>query len=212
MPSDAGGSILTQRQLADALTGEREWGAVVMIQCVGSRSGEHPWCSRTCCARALRNALRLKRADASTEVTILHRGVRVWGFDEELLSEAIERGVEFIEVEDTASVATDGGISVTATRVGGEPVSLRPDTVVLSVGVKPSTVTAGIADLIGAELAPDGFFNSAGRVRCGGTMSNACVHACGRASGPADLDERIVQAQAAAGKVCLYLKRGDDEA
>ena len=33
---------------------------VVMIQCVGSRNDERPYCSRICCSEAIKNALRLK--------------------------------------------------------------------------------------------------------------------------------------------------------
>ena len=31
-----------------------------MIQCVGSRSPEHPYCSRVCCGEAVKNALKIK--------------------------------------------------------------------------------------------------------------------------------------------------------
>ena len=33
---------------------------VVMIQCVGSREPERPYCSRVCCTQAVKNALALK--------------------------------------------------------------------------------------------------------------------------------------------------------
>jgi len=55
------GPVLTQAGLAASLgAGSTGRGKVVMVQCVGSRNDEHPYCSRTCCADALRNALRLK--------------------------------------------------------------------------------------------------------------------------------------------------------
>jgi heterodisulfide reductase subunit A-like polyferredoxin len=178
---------------------------------VGSRSEEHPWCSRTCCADTLRNAIRLRREDPSADVTILHRGIRVWGFDEELLSEAIERGVSFIEVADTASVEVDGGVRVVARATDGEAVTMTPDVVALSTGVEPSRWTGDVARVIGAELAGDGFFGSAGRVACG-EAAGLGVEVCGRAAGAAEVEERVIQAQAAAGRACLHVKRGNDEA
>ena len=34
---------------------------IVMIQCVGSRNEEHPYCSRICCSMAVKNALTIKK-------------------------------------------------------------------------------------------------------------------------------------------------------
>jgi heterodisulfide reductase subunit A len=222
--SEAGrrsGSVMTQAELATSLAkGSVEGRSVVMLQCVGSRNDEHPYCSRTCCADALRNALGLKREDPAREITILHRGIRVWGFDEELLSEALDLGVEFIEVKVTPEVvlggepgdagAERGTPTVRGTTVDGDALALEPDLVVLSAGVEPSAGTGALAKAVGAELASDGFFDRAGAV-CGDT-GDLRVYACGRAAGPADLNERVLQARAAAGKACLYLKRGSDEA
>ncbi len=205
------GSVLTQAELAASLgAGGTGRGKVVMIQCVGSRSDEHPYCSRTCCADALRNALRLKREDPECEVTILHRGIRVWGFDEELLSEAIDQGVDFVEVAAQVEVAEGGKPAVSATDGGGETVALEPDLVVLSTGIEPSAATAQLAGIAGVELASDGFFTRTGAVASVKDVLH--IYACGRACGPTAVHERVLQAQAAAGKACLLLKRGYDEA
>jgi heterodisulfide reductase subunit A len=205
------GSVLTQAELSAALAaGNGGRGKVVMVQCVGSRNDEHPHCSRTCCADALRNALRLRQEDPASEVTVLHRGIRVWGFDEELLSEAIESGVEFVEVDGATEVVSEPGLTVSATGADGNRVTVEPDLVVLSTGVEPSARTARLAEALGVGLCTDGFFERAGRVATG--RSAPVAYACGRACGPADLHERILQARAVAGKACLYLKRGHDEA
>ena len=205
------GPVLTQAELAASLgAGRTGWGKVVMVQCVGSRNDEHPYCSRTCCSDALRNALRLKSEDHDCEVTILHRGIRVWGFDEELLSEAIDQGVGFVEVTASVEVTEDGKPAVSATDTGGNAVALEPDLVVLSTGVEPSAATAQLAGVAGVELAPDGFFACAGAVA--GDSGDLHLYACGRVCGPAAVHERVLQAQAAAGKACLFLKRGYDEA
>ncbi len=181
-----------------------------MVQCVGSRNDEHPYCSRTCCADALRNALRLKRKNPDCEVTILHRGIRVWGFDEELLSEAIDQGVGFVEVTAQVEVTEGEKLVVSTTDTGGDAVALEPDLVVLSTGVEPSAATGQLAGIAGVELATDGFFTRTGAVA--GASGSLHIYACGRACGPAAVHERVLQAQAAAGKACLLLKRGYDEA
>ena len=54
--------VLTQReleqQIAEGTLATVQ--TVVMIQCVGSREPERPYCSRVCCTQAVKNALKLK--------------------------------------------------------------------------------------------------------------------------------------------------------
>ena len=54
--------IITQTELENAKRGlSSSPQRVVMIQCVGSRDEEHPYCSKVCCFTALKNALTLKK-------------------------------------------------------------------------------------------------------------------------------------------------------
>ena len=55
-----------------------------MIQCVGSRNKEAPYCSRVCCSKAVKNAIEIKKATPTTEVYILHKDIRTYGFREDL--------------------------------------------------------------------------------------------------------------------------------
>ncbi len=73
--------------------------SVVMIQCVGSRDEAHPYCSRVCCAEAIKNALHLKEIDPEAQVYILYRDIRTYGFREQLYTEARRRGVIFLEYD-----------------------------------------------------------------------------------------------------------------
>ena len=52
---------------------------VVMIQCIGPAE---QFCARICCATALKNALQLKKLHPSTQVIVLHRDIRTYGFKE----------------------------------------------------------------------------------------------------------------------------------
>ena len=56
--------------------------AVVMIQCVGSRNTEAPYCSRVCCSKAVKNAIEIKKKDPKAQVYILHKDIRTYGFRE----------------------------------------------------------------------------------------------------------------------------------
>ena len=69
-----------------------------MIQCVGSREPEHPYCSRLCCSQALKTALLLKDRYPRADVAILYRDLRAYGFRESFYQQAKDRGVRFIPV------------------------------------------------------------------------------------------------------------------
>ncbi|HUW09484.1 MAG TPA: FAD-dependent oxidoreductase, partial [Anaerolineae bacterium] len=73
--------------------------SIVMIQCVGSREDSHPYCSRICCTEAIKNALEAKRLSPESQVTILYRDIRSYGFKESLYRQARERGVLFLEYD-----------------------------------------------------------------------------------------------------------------
>ena len=65
--------ILTQMELEKRLA-EKDLpkvSRVAMIQCVGSRNEERPYCSRVCCSNAIKNALHLKEVDPDCDVVIL---------------------------------------------------------------------------------------------------------------------------------------------
>ena len=67
-------------------------GTVVMIQCVGSRDEERPYCSRLCCTEAVKNALKIKELSPTTNVYVLYRDIRTYGFQGKLLHESEATG------------------------------------------------------------------------------------------------------------------------
>ena len=67
-----------------------------MIQCVGSREADHPYCSRVCCADAIKNALRIKTLAPETNVYVLYRDIRTYGFKESYYTKARQQGVVFV--------------------------------------------------------------------------------------------------------------------
>jgi heterodisulfide reductase subunit A len=102
--------VITQREYEELLAGARADrpvdqeppGSVVMIQCVGSRDDEHPYCSRICCSQAIKNALQAKEKNPETQVAVLYRDIRTYGFREDLYRQARERGVIFLEYDPDA--------------------------------------------------------------------------------------------------------------
>ncbi|MDO8784902.1 MAG: FAD-dependent oxidoreductase, partial [Syntrophales bacterium] len=109
--------VVTQREL-EKLIHEKDSriagaGSVVMIQCVGSRNAERPYCSRYCCSEAVKNALKLKAADPQKDLTIIYRDIRTFGFKEDYYREAREANVKFIRYdEDRKPEVTGAGAQI----------------------------------------------------------------------------------------------------
>ncbi len=69
-----------------------------MIQCVGSRNIERPYCSRICCNEAVKNAI--NTADKGREVYILYRDLQTYGIHySRLEQEAKRKGVKFLKYQ-----------------------------------------------------------------------------------------------------------------
>ena len=90
---------------------------VVMIQCAGSRDDERAYCSRICCSMAVKNALAIKKKSPDTNVFVLYRDIRTYGFRELYYKQAREAGVVFIRYtrEQEPVVSETGGLKVSLT-------------------------------------------------------------------------------------------------
>jgi len=202
--------VITQRELEERLISPQSsvfsLESLVMIQCIGSRNKEHPYCSRICCSRAIKNALKIKESRPETSVYILHRDIRVYDFWEDFYSEALERGVQFIRMEGNPSVKD--GEKLTISLVDGiirEKIDLHADLVVLSTGIVPGPNNPEIAELLSIPLDAYGFFQEADPNLRPVEFEREGFFLCGLAHSPMPVDECVAQASAAAGKACLVL-------
>jgi len=206
--------VITQRELERKLfSAELELESiksVVMIQCVGSREKERPYCSRTCCSQALKNALRLKDKNPEIEINILYRDMMSYGFVEEYYTQAREKGVTFIRYElgGKPEVRQDGkGLAVeVAEPVLGGKLVLEPDLVVLSPALIPPDNTP-LAQILGVDLNEDGFFQEAEVKFRPVDFLTEGIFVCGLAHSPRRITESIAQAQAAAQRAVSLLAR-----
>jgi heterodisulfide reductase subunit A len=204
--------VLTQQELDDRLRSGAAPGAgsVVMIQCVGTRNEERPYCSRVCCSQALSNAVRLKELDPATEVTVLYRDIMSYGLAEQRYVQARERGVCFIrhsEEHPPEVQLHDAAIAVgVRDPVLGGDLILRPDWLVLSPGIVPAD-NGRLAEVLGVELTDDGFFREAdANFRPVQTIKEG-VLVCGLAHSPRSAGETFMQAHAVARRASSILGR-----
>ncbi len=90
--------VLTQLELEERLKQHTvEAKNVVMINCVGARVPERPYCGRFCCLTAIKNAVLIKENAPEANVWILHRDVMAYGVEfEDYYRKAMELGVRFM--------------------------------------------------------------------------------------------------------------------
>jgi heterodisulfide reductase subunit A len=176
---------------------------VVMLQCVGSREPEHPYCSRVCCSQALKTALLLKERYPRADVVILYRDLRAYGFKESFYQKAKDRGVRFLPVSPAAPPRVETARRRPLTvwvedELLGQEVGLAADLLILSAGLGPAPDREQVARQLGLALTLDGFFQEAHqKLRPVDSLSEG-VFLCGLAHYPKSLKETVAQAQAAA--------------
>jgi heterodisulfide reductase subunit A len=206
--------VLTQLELEERLArrgGDGLPSAVVMIQCVGSREAERPYCSRVCCAEAVKNALKIKELSPATQVYILYRDIRTYGFKESFYSKARRLGVVFIRYEEDRKpvvARNGGGLRVTVhDRQLGMDVAIDTALLVLSVGTVPHDGNAEVAKLLKVPLNQDGYFLEAHMKLRPVDFATDGVFLAGLAHFAKSIEESIVQAAAAAARAGALLSQ-----
>jgi len=211
-------SVITQRQLEARLAsgypfltrdGNRPAKTVVMIQCVGSRDADHPYCSRVCCTDAIKNALRIKSLSPRTHVYVLYRDIRTYGFTESYYTKARQQGVVFVRYdEDRKPEVSRNSQALQVTvydQTLGMPITISADLVVLSAGIHPNQDNHKIAQFLKVPLNAEGFFLEAHmKLRPVDFMTDG-VFLCGLAHAPKSVAECILQAQAASARAASVL-------
>ncbi len=206
--------VLTQLEMESLLHGSRrraeELKDVVMIQCVGSRNEERPYCSRVCCAEAVKNALTLKTLNPKAQVTVLYRDMRMYSHLEEDYARARKAGIRFLRYEeDRKPVVTrkDGRLEVVFFNpVLRENLTLQPDLLVLSAATLPAD-TAGLATLLKIPRTAEGFFLEAHMKLRPVDFASEGLYLCGMAHAPKTIDESLSQASAAVSRACTVLSK-----
>ena len=185
--------------------------SIVFVQCVGSRDMplNRPWCSCVCCMAAIKNALLIREKHPEIAVTICYMDIRTYGKGyEEYRLRAEEAGVRFLR-----------GMPA---EVGGDPLhmslivensetgvveDLKPDLVVLAVGMGPSPYAEELAQKLGIKLDPSGFFKSLDE-KIGIVETNRPgIFIAGTAISPKDIPDCVAVAGAAAMKAFIGSSR-----
>jgi len=186
---------------------------LVIIQCVGSRDDEHPYCSRVCCGQAIKNALKLKEINPEMEIYVLYRDMRTYAFKEDYYQKAAEQEVKFIryDIDDKPEVEViqENGqdilrVSITEP-ILGQRLVIDADMLALGVAIVPSVDNRELSQLFKVPLNEDSFFLEAHMKLRPVDFATDGIFMCGLAHSPKFIDESSAQAQAAASRAATIL-------
>ena len=207
--------IITQTEFEKDLYEEKPYlkdiKEVVMIQCVGSRNDDHPYCSRVCCSQTLKNALRFKELNPDAAVYVLYRDIRTYGFREDLLyQKARKNGILFIRYndDDEPKVTLEEGKPLVKTKehILNRELHLHPDKLVLSTGIIPQDNTP-LAQQLKVPLNEDLFYSEAHVKLRPIDFSADGIFLCGLAHSPRFIEESILQAKATGARAATILSK-----
>jgi heterodisulfide reductase subunit A2 len=208
--------VVTQLEMDAMLEDEadkiRAMDQVVMIQCVGSREPENPNCSRICCQAAMKNALRIKEISPDTQIYVLYRDMRTYGFQEEYYRKARDLGVKFIRFSlDTRPkvVETDHVLTVHAHDfILDRDIEIAADCVVLSTGlIADDETTEDLGLMFHLPRTMDNYFLEDHVKLRPVDMAQRGFFLAGTAHSPKTIRESVTQAQAAAGRAQTLLAK-----
>ncbi len=211
--------VITQKELEETMSFHpdslKSLKNVVMIQCIGSRNDERPYCSRICCAEAIKNALKLKSLDPGINVYILYRDIRTYGFKEDYYEKARKAGAIFIryerEREPRLERQGEGLQVIVHEPILQDELTIETDLLVLSTGITPSPDNERLSKMLKVPLNQDGYFLEAHMKLRPVDFATEGVFLAGLAHSPKSIEESISQANAAVSRALTYLSKKELE-
>ena len=205
-----GNRVIHQLQLEKLLRENRFTAQrVVMIQCVGARSEERPYCSRICCMTALKNALLIKQVNPQSQVFVLYRDIQTAGSEgEEYYSRARDSGIAFVKYSPERPPVVEEKKVKVFDQMLGEHLEIPYDLVVLTTPMVPRSEAKDQARLLKVPLDENGFFLEAHIKLQPVEFSTSGIYLCGCAHWPVHVSDAVAQAYAAAAKASVPLLAG----
>ncbi|MFO7665885.1 MAG: FAD-dependent oxidoreductase [Desulfobacterales bacterium] len=180
---------------------------IAFIQCVGSRDSKlnHLWCSKICCASALRMAHVIKSRKPETSVTFYYIDIQGSGYDFDQLYRKAKEDFQMIRTIPGDIYKTEGDRLKINYFDNLSKVSIEEvyDMIVLSVAMIPGNKTKELAKMLGIIPCDTGFIGSCKNNDNAGSEG---VFVAGTAGGPLSIAESITHAVKTAWDVAKYLK------
>ena len=210
-------NVITQFELENLLKENKigKWKKIVFIQCVGGRGERVRYCSRICCMNSIKNARLLKKLLPESQIYIIHKGLQTYGtVYEDYCRKAREEGIRFVRVRDAVPTVSslekkDGKLVVGFYHPGlRRKIELDADLVVLSTPLIQREDAKKISQMLKVPLGQDGFFFEAHVKLRPVDFATEGIYMAGSCRAPADINECIVQAVAAASRAAIPMAKG----
>ncbi len=206
-----GQRVITQLEMEQLLKNglDSDIKNVVMIQCVGSRNKERPYCSRICCQTAVKNTILIKDQNPDTRVSILYRDMQMYGVEnEEMFRDSKAKGVRYIHYDPARSPQMESDQVRVYHSLLGREMTLSADLVVLSTPLVAPEDANVTSQLLRVPVDENGFFLE-GHVKLKPLdFATDGIFLCGSARFPANIRETVAQGLGAASRASIPLSRG----
>jgi heterodisulfide reductase subunit A len=182
-------------------------GSVALIHCAGRE--ERGYCSKVCCLYLLRYAQYLREKLPETEVLEFYSELCLPHKDDQaFFDEAKAKGVRFIRTENDVELSSRTGRIEVAYTSSGKRKTESVDMAVLAPAIIPSDSCRDLASMLNIPLDETGFFKEIHEILNPVATPAEGVYIAGCASGPKNIPESIIQAEAASGKIFASLIPG----
>jgi heterodisulfide reductase subunit A-like polyferredoxin len=183
---------------------------VAMVQCVGSRNEGRPYCSRVCCATAIKNAITLKEKDPETGITIFFRDMMTYGFLEKYYLKARGLDIRFVRFDELSPPVleeSDGLLQMRCVDSSvAEEVSMKADAVVLSSAIIPAN-NEELSAVFKLPRTREGFFLEAHMKLKPVDFAADGIYMAGVCHSPKSIRESIAQAKGAVARALTILAK-----
>ncbi len=206
-----GQRIITQLEMERLLKKGLDPGIkdIVMIQCVGSRNEDRPYCSRICCQTAVKNAILVKDQIPEAKVSILYRDMQMYGVEnEEMFRDSRAKGIRYINYDPARPPEVESNHVRVYHALLGREMSLSADLVVLSTPLIAHEDATEISQILRVSIDENGFFLE-GHVKLRPLdFATDGIFLCGSAHFPANIREAVAQGLGAASRASIPLSQG----
>jgi heterodisulfide reductase subunit A len=186
---------------------------VVFIACAGSRDEQKhvAYCSKICCMYTAKHAMLYKHKVHGGKAYVFYMDVRAAGksYDEFVRRAVEDDGVKYVRGR-VSRVYQDGGQLVVKgvdTLLGGEPVEIRADMVVLATAVQAQEGSEELAQKLHVSYDKYRFFAEAHPKLRPVETNTAGIFLAGACQAPRDIPESVAQASGAAVKVAALFSQ-----
>jgi len=204
-----GKKVITQKELELLFKKNQfKFKNIVMIQCVGSRNKERPYCSSICCMTAMKNARFIKEKNPDAEIIILNRDIYTSGtYQESFYRDARKMGIIFSRYNESKLPKVSEESVIYFNESMKEEIEIKYDLVVLSTPLISYGESEELSKMLKVPIDEFGFFLEAHVKLRPVDFSNDGIFVCGTCKWPANIPESISQGYAAASRVTRIISK-----